>query len=561
MRAVKYVRYSSSNQREASNVDQALVCDRYIAANGWQNVGQYADAAISGANAHRPDYLRLLSDAKAGRFDVVVSEHLDRIGRNLAEIASFYEKLTFHGVQIHTLRFGHVTPMHVAMLGTMAEMQLSDMRDKVRRGQLGRVRLGRTPGGLAYGYEVVPPAPGAKESGERRIKPDEAAVVRRIFEDFADAISPRQLASNLNAEGISGPNGRPWIDTTIRGQVERATGILNNTLYIGLLTWDRCSYVKDPSTGRRVARPNPPSKWEVTEVPELRIIHQELWDAVKVRQAAVRIEMSKGEDGNALNGAHRRQFLLSGLLTCGVCGGAYTIIGKDRYGCAVRRGKGTCSNGKAISRQRVEARVLGALKERMLTPSNVEAFIRSYAEELAVLQRDSTTKRSALEHRLAGVERSLGGILHAIESGSWSDTLRTRLTELEKQKAALVAERTALMDLPPVQLHPKAAELYAAKVAELETSLNAPDIRPAAMEILRGLIDRITLTPDLSAPDGLAAELHGDLGMILSLAASAASDGVGRRGPQNTKLPRTVVLGSQFSVVAGRGFEPLTFRL
>jgi DNA invertase Pin-like site-specific DNA recombinase len=72
--------------------------------------------------------------------------------------------------------------MHIGIMGTMAQMTLSDLRDKTKRGQLGRVRAGRIPGGLAYGYEVVPPAPGAKDAGERRIKPGEAGVVRRIFE-------------------------------------------------------------------------------------------------------------------------------------------------------------------------------------------------------------------------------------------------------------------------------------------------------------------------------------------------------------------------------------------
>jgi site-specific DNA recombinase len=104
---------------------------------------------------------------------------------------------------------------------------------------------------------------------------------------------------------------QPWGDTTIRGQVDRGTGLLNNTLYIGRLSWDRCSYVKDPRTGKRVARPRNPEEWETTDVPALRIVEQTVWDAVKVRQSTVRFAISRDEAGNALNRAHRRNFLLS----------------------------------------------------------------------------------------------------------------------------------------------------------------------------------------------------------------------------------------------------------
>ena len=75
--------------------------------------------------------------------------------------------------------------------------------------------------------------------------------MRRIFKLFADGVSPRAIAGRLNNEGAVGPDGRPWQDTTIRGQAERGTGILNNELYVGQLAWNRCSYIKDPRTGRR----------------------------------------------------------------------------------------------------------------------------------------------------------------------------------------------------------------------------------------------------------------------------------------------------------------------
>ena len=97
----------------------------------------------------------MLADAERGRFDVIVVKALDRLGRKLADIADLHDRLQFANVTIHTASTGVVTTMHIGMLGTMAQLYLSDLRDKTRRGQLGRVLKGRIPGGKAYGYDVV----------------------------------------------------------------------------------------------------------------------------------------------------------------------------------------------------------------------------------------------------------------------------------------------------------------------------------------------------------------------------------------------------------------------
>ena len=259
MRAVIYSRYSSELQREASIEDQIEVCRRYAEQHGWVIVAHYEDRALSGASRFRPGYQRLVADLASGRFDVVLVEALDRLSRKLADIAEFHDRLSFARVKLVTVSQGEITQMHIGVLGMMAQLFLSDLSEKVKRGQLGRARAGKQPGGKAYGYDVVGSAAGA-EGGERRINDAEAAVVRRIFEAFAGGRSPREIAKRLNDEGVPGPGGRSWGDTTIRGQAERATGILNNALYVGRLEWNRCAYTKNPQTGKRVARPPPPQR-------------------------------------------------------------------------------------------------------------------------------------------------------------------------------------------------------------------------------------------------------------------------------------------------------------
>src|ERR1700758_1229072 len=97
-----------------------------------------------------------------------------------------------------------------------------------------------------------------------------------------------RIAKRLNAEGVSAPSGKAWGPSTIHGNRQRGTGILNNELYIGRLVWNRLRYVKDPISGKRVSRLNPESEWIPREVDELRIVNQPLWERVKRRQAELR---------------------------------------------------------------------------------------------------------------------------------------------------------------------------------------------------------------------------------------------------------------------------------
>jgi DNA invertase Pin-like site-specific DNA recombinase len=182
----------------------------------------YTDRALSGASRFRSAFQQMQADAEGDRFDVILCEALDRLGRKLADVADLRDRLSFLRIGLHTVATGEVTAMHVGMLGTMEQMYLKDLAEKTRRGQLGRALQGKIPGGKAYGYDILPAT--ADGAGERRINPAEAAVIRRIFELFAAGASPRAIAKQLNSEKIPGPYGREWRDTTIRSTPGGSSG-------------------------------------------------------------------------------------------------------------------------------------------------------------------------------------------------------------------------------------------------------------------------------------------------------------------------------------------------
>jgi DNA invertase Pin-like site-specific DNA recombinase len=536
MRAAIYARYSSDLQSDSSIEDQVEVCRRYAELKGWAVSKIYSDAAISGASTQRPGYQAMQADARRNLYDVVVAESLDRLSRRVADVAALHDELLFNGRALHTVATGEISALLAGVLGAVSQQYLLDLKEKTKRGLLGRVLKGRSGGGIAYGYRVD-----EAETGLRVVIPEEAEVVRRIFRDFADGLSPRAIAKALNAGKIGGPEGRPWRDTTIRGQRDRGTGILNNELYLGRLVWNRCSYVKDPRTGKRLARPNPESQWESVDVPELRIVDDTLWQAVKDRQAGIQRTMARDADGNALNRAHRRKFLLSGLLHCGICGGGFTIVAQDRYGCANRRSAGICPNNRTIDRHELEHRVLSGLQSRLMAPDLVSVFIDEFMRALKEEQEQTRRQRDDVEQRRRAVQKKIDGLIKAIEDGLYSPSLKERLLALEAERDTL-AKQAADDEPPVVSIHPNLGQIYQRKVRDLVEALNDRSVRAQAAEQLRGLIERLVLIPRADE-DGLAIEIHGDLVTLLDFAAGSE---VG-----NDERPGAFASGRRMSVVAG----------
>src|SRR5690606_30329294 len=106
-----------------------------------------------------------------------------------------------------TLSEGEVGSMHIGLGGTLSAIFLEQLAEKTRRGQIGRVEAGRIPGGLSYGYRAVKKigADGELERGLREIDPDQAAIVQRIFAEYADGVGTIAIVRRLNEEGVPAP--------------------------------------------------------------------------------------------------------------------------------------------------------------------------------------------------------------------------------------------------------------------------------------------------------------------------------------------------------------------
>ena len=558
-RVVTYSRFSSDLQSEHSIDDQIRICNEKAKSEGWLVVHNYSDAGISGSSLMRPGIQRLMDAAIWGDFDILIAEGLDRLSRDQEDIAGIFKRMMFSGIKIITLSEGEITPLHIGLKGTMNSLYIEELADRTRRGLSGRVLQGKSGGGLAYGYKVVKKqnAEGKAIKGDREIIEEQAIIIRRIFEDYAyKNKSPKSIAAQLNKEGILTASGKAWGQSTINGNRRRGTGVLNNSLYIGELIWNRQRFIKNPDTGRRVTRLNKESEWVRQSVPNLRIIPQELWDAAKARQKAL--------DKAVLHRNKRPQYLLSNLLKCGECGGGFSKINSERYGCSSARNKGAsvCTNKKTIKREHIEGLVLNALQSHLMRNDLVEVFCKEYTRHMNTLQaqKDQSLKVQRTEQAKLSKERE--NLISAIKQGVAADLIKDdlmRVSERLEELEELVQDKQVSKPL----LHPVMAERYRKEIGHLRESLNHEDSRSEAHLHLRSLIEKIVLTP-VPAQDDLSIDLYGDLAGILSI---ASQENPMKNKSLNEKRLRQIAVNDNFSsepsvkLVAGAGFEPTTFGL
>lgn len=509
-RAAIYARYSDENSNDRSIEDQIALCRSYAERNGYAVAMLFEDRAISGASIHgRAGIQSLMQAGRAHLFDAVICEGMSRIGRDQEDRAAIRKRLNFQGIEIVTPSDGVVTPMIDGLRAIIDTQYLEDLKVSVRRGLAGVVRDGRHAGGRAYGYRPVLGRP-----GELEIVDAEAAVVRRIFADYAAGRTPRAIAAALNREGVPAPRGPTWSAIVINGNLQRGSGILLNDLYRGVIVWNRVRMIKDPDTGKRISRANPKAEHHTSPAPQLRIVDDETWNAAQARKA----ERHKQQP------AHGRKppRLLSGLLRCGCCSGGMTSLGRDstgkiRIGCSAARERGNCDNREIRYLEPIERTVLAGLRERLADRAYFAIYVRKYNEERGRLAKAAGDKRGQLERRAGEIGRELGRAVEAILKGTAAaDTLAGPIRRLEFERDQVAAELAALDQAPTViALHPKAIDRYQEDAERLAEILARDDDREKEQLIttLRRLVQAVVIHPRATGPRSI--EVSGRLAELV----------------------------------------------
>lgn len=506
-RTAIYARHSTDKQNPMSSSDQADACVQLVERLGGKLVGTFTDPEISGYSRKRPGLMQLLTEVRDGSIDVIVTESLDRFARDGEDIAWLGKKLRFSRVKLVTAVEGEIDEIKLAVAGMLGSMYLTNLQKKTFRGMEAAVLAGHFAGGRAYGYRrvIAHDARGEVIRGVLEIDPAEADIVKRICTEFAAGRSSIQIATGLNADGEPGPRKRYWNASTVRGDPTKLVGIINNPLYRGRLVWGRREWRRDPDTEMRERRYRlrDSSEWKEFAVPDLRIIDDNLAAAIDASLA----KRSRSTEQPRLDRHRRSRHLLSGLIVCGCCGSNYTISGKDYYRCAGQKERGTCRNMVSVRVTPLEDAVLSSLQTELLTPEFAKLFATEFNREVERLERSRSVTDDAAIARIKIVDVELEMLAANLATGIVGPTLAKRLSDRETEREELVA-RIAEKTVPvaePLLTNGELAELFSGKVSALRLSLADPVARTEASEVLRDLLESVTILPD--AADGPVAEI------------------------------------------------------
>jgi site-specific DNA recombinase len=402
----------------------------------------------------------LLAASNEGCFEVVLIDDLSRLARDNYLMLTKLAQLHFNGVSVVSVADGLNTEdrdskLAIQIRGIFNELQLEDLRKKTLRGQKGQKERGFFVGESTYGYRSVPfgeirmdkkgrPRP---EGYKMEIEPSEAAIVLRIFQEFAEGRSKSEIVRRLNAEGVPGrfKSARGWSPSTI-------TRILKNTKYIGKWIWNKTESRKDPKTGRLRRFPKPESEWHIHEDENLRIIPQNLWDKVQKRLEKTRRTWPGGKSRRGFEGqngsrvTHYPSELLSGAMVCAVCGGA---IGKRSgktggyYGC-INAGKGACDNKLIVRRTVAERVIISALWDELANTENLAYVLKRVEEKVEEMHAEVPETIRLKEVELNAERRRVDNFVAYIAEGRSSDAVSKALEAVERRVEQLTTELSTL---------------------------------------------------------------------------------------------------------------------
>ena len=307
MKAAIYARVSTEEQVSNFSIENQLErLRKYCADKAYDIVQEYVDPGFSGTTLIRPALTRMIADAKAGLFDIVLVYKLDRLFRSNRHMHNTLAEWEESGIQVASVTesFDTTTAVGKAYLGmasTFAEWERNTFMERSRDGMRKAVQSGRYSGGIvAYGYQLD------QDTKKLEIQDDEAKVIRQIYYWLTEErMTCYSIAPRLNALGI--PTRYSKDRRGIRGKATanlwrpgRVYNMLTNTLYKG--EW---------SYGKRSKRRQP----LLTTVMVPAIVDADTFDRAQKRLK----ENNIWADRNS-----RRVYLLRGLIKCDICGHSYS---------------------------------------------------------------------------------------------------------------------------------------------------------------------------------------------------------------------------------------------
>lgn len=499
-------RYSTDNQNADSIEVQVSKCSDWCNAQSLPILGIYADYAVSGMKDTRPQYEAMMAALRADQADTVVIYDQSRMFRDMTLWFNFRRDLERMGVSVHSVTQPNIggdlkNPavfLEESVWAVFNQLHVLQTTQKVNAAKQRKARLGEHNGGIPpLGYKVV--------DKHLQIDEAEAAVVRRIFREYAQGSSYKSIIDGLNRDGQKTKRGNAFGSNSLHD-------LLHNEKYTGVLTYGGKPYRPDGTRNTHGASGPDAIRTEEAVPP---IISRELFDAVQER-------MAKNKHAQGGRPGTKRDYPLKGKVFCGLCKAAvYVSTSKkiyDYYKCGGKKNGNGCE-GVIYSVDKLEEAVAAALRSHLGSPTLTDTLAETLRAEAQKFQGDAVTRYQRLQQQELELTRKLDNAADAILDGLASPTLKKRVADLESQLAALRRELKSLRtqaestDIPLDRLRELLhLALSPENTAALLSIVTRVEIYPDRLEIYTILDPDPTKPTDYTAPgiavtntDGIAS--------------------------------------------------------
>ena len=424
-------RYSTDNQNPDSIQVQVEKCTEWCKQNNIPVIGVYADDAVSGMKNTRPQYEQMMMQLRMGIADTVVIYDQSRMFRKMTAWFAFRDEIESLGVKVICVTQPMIgkdlrDPTNFMAEGSMAlfnQVWALQSRQKTIEKMRFMARNGQHTGGVpALGYTV--------ENGRLTVCEDEAATVRRIFEEYANGLSYREIIAGLNRDGIKTKRGKAFGTNSLHD-------LLKNEKYIGVLTYGASPYREDGTRNTHSKDGTDVIRLE-DAVPE--IVEKELFYKVQEK-------MSQNKKQQGGRPPKKRSYPLKGKVFCADCKSAMTIATSqmkyDYYRCSGKKRKHDCDCAP-ISVDDLEKQVADAVRAIFQSPKEVDSLIKILHEQRSEIQGGAVATLQAIIAERKDIEKKLENATDAILNGLSSPTLLNKIQDMETQKAKLDAQALSL---------------------------------------------------------------------------------------------------------------------
>ena len=404
LRVAAYCRVSTDDEEQLTSYEaqQNYYTDKIMTNRDWTMAGIFADEGITGTSARkRPEFLKMIRLCKQKKIDIVLTKSISRFARNTVDCLNYIRVLRELGIavifekeNINTLESD--SEILITMLGAFAQAESESISANVRWGKRQAMREGKASFHYdrLYAYEKG-------EDGNPKIIPEQAEVVRSIYNQYLAGASLRMIKEKLEAKQIPNVSGNiQWTLTAI-------SGILRNEKYCGDVLLQK-TYISD-CISRKVIRNTGQLPMYLVQNHHEGIVDRKTFDAVQAEIA--RRSAGKSPSKNASTGrtCYASKYALSERLVCGECGTLYRRCiwakdGKKRvvWRCVSRLDYGTkyCHNSPTLDEEPLKQSILAAINSAMSQKSILIRQITSAMEmELAPIPGESMSL-AVIEQRM-----------------------------------------------------------------------------------------------------------------------------------------------------------------